>query len=459
MLAQEHAVGDSPVRLQQSPPRTDILVYFGRGVRGQGPEGSSTVGSKTADLAGAPPPDAPWGTEQVLCSPDLARRLEVLSPRRKELCIVFGAAGALGPDIVHALRRRVAAVVGVDKQLTYWVDGVTYRQLDLTDPAAVRDFFRSVRAYAKERGLTLGVVYDLATIQTSATDGADRSALVEGKKAILDALCQSEGDAALVYMSTAEVYGVPAGAPYDEDHEKAPINVYGRHKHREEQAIMAAHGRETAAGRLRVVALRTWTISMVSHDADGQVVSARNYNDPMIALAMRLARSGVQLPVPGPALMAQFHRSEEVAEVLVRLGEQSPDRQTWGQALNCVGRPTTHGQMRDICFEVFAAAAPSAWARVVGPSIGVVAPVFAGAVRLGARWAHRSAWLGATRFGERLPFLYRSTHIDSARLQEALAGELSAPEGTGSDEAVRVLCEGLRRGGPGALSMRRYTMY
>ena len=261
-------------------------------------------------------------------------------------------------------------------------------------------------------------------------------------------------------MSTAEVYGVPEGAPYAEGHEKSPINVYGRHKHREEQAMMAAHGSQTAGGgQLRVVALRTWTISMVSHDAEGQVVAARNYNDPMIALAMRLARSGVRVPVPVPGLMAQFHRSEEVAEVLVRLGEQPADKPTWGQAFNCIGQPTTHGRMRDICFEVFAAASPSAWARMVGPSVGLVAPIVAGAIGSGARMAHRSAWLGATRFGERLPFLYRSTHIDSSSLQAILADELTVPGGSGSDDAVRVLCEGLRRGGPGALNMRRYTMY
>ena len=52
------------------------------------------MGSKTADLAGTPPPEAPWGKEEVLCSPDLARRLEVLSPLRPELCVVFGASGS-----------------------------------------------------------------------------------------------------------------------------------------------------------------------------------------------------------------------------------------------------------------------------------------------------------------------------------------------------------------------------
>ena len=304
-------------------------------------------------LPGEAPPEAPWGSEWVACSPDLARRLPFEEPRRAEVCVVVGAGGALGPDVVHALKRRVAVVVGLDRQLTYRVEGVVYRRIDLADPGTVQAFFAGLGEWAASQGLTVGPCFDLATIQTSATDGSDRGALVAGKRALIDALCELGGSARLVYMSTAEVYGAPAGAPYAEDHEKSPINVYGRHKHREEGAVMACHGRAVREGQLRVVALRTWTISMVSHDVEGRVVSARNYNDPMVALAERLARSGVRLPVPDPTLLAQFHRSEEVAEVLVRLGEQPDGASTWGRAFNCIGAPTTHGRMRDICYEVF----------------------------------------------------------------------------------------------------------
>ena len=58
-------------------------------------------------------------------------------------------------------------------------------------------------------------------------------------------------------MSTAEVYGAPTGAPYSEGHAKEPINVYGRHKWAEEQAVMARHKRQTRGGKLHIVALRT----------------------------------------------------------------------------------------------------------------------------------------------------------------------------------------------------------
>ena len=54
------------------------------------------MGLDIAGFSGAPPPHAPWGTEEVRCSPDLQRRLQELSPKRPEVCIVFGAGGALG---------------------------------------------------------------------------------------------------------------------------------------------------------------------------------------------------------------------------------------------------------------------------------------------------------------------------------------------------------------------------
>ena len=127
-------------------------------------------------------------------------------------------------------------VIGVDKHITYHVDGVIYRNVDLNNSDEIQTFFRDVRQAAKGQGLTMGACYDLATIQTSATDGSNREALVEGKQAIIEALCTSDGDEKLVYMSTAEVYGAPKGAPYLEEHTQEPINVYGRHKRAEEQA-------------------------------------------------------------------------------------------------------------------------------------------------------------------------------------------------------------------------------
>jgi hypothetical protein len=40
---------------------------------------------------------------------------------------------------------------------------------------------------------------------------------------------------------TDEVYGAPPGAPYREDHVKAPFNDYGREKLREEEAVLETY--------------------------------------------------------------------------------------------------------------------------------------------------------------------------------------------------------------------------
>ena len=416
------------------------------------------MGVDYSTLGGERPPAAPWGTERVRCNPNLAERLAEQTPRRNEICLVFGAGGALAPDVLHGLLRRVSVVIGIDKQLTYTVDGVLYRAVDLNRPNDITAFFAHLRTFMRENQLTIGACYDLATIQTSATDGSDRGALTVGKQALVDALCSFEQDIRLIYMSTAEVYGAPEGAPYDEEHTQEPINVYGRHKRAEEHAIIQAHGQSTGNGKLYVTALRTWTISMVNYDAHGNVIGTRNYNDPMISLAEKLARSGVKLPVPAPESQAQFHPSEEVAEVLVHLGEQALTAACWGRPFNCIGQPTSHGTMRDICNEVFTDGEDTA-PSVVAQMLNRLSPMVAVSVGVVARWAHRVRWLGATRFGERLPFLYRSTHIDGGDLRAVLGPMLSHPDGSHSEDAVRALCQGLRKGGQDALNIKRYAMY
>jgi len=376
------------------------------------------------------------------------------------VAVVLGAGGALGPDVVHGLLRRVSVVAGVDLQLTYVVSGATYRQLDLCDAGTVHEFFSGLRGWANEHGLQLGTCYDLATIQTSPSEQADRGALGAGKQAVLAALGEGKHGARLVYMSTAEVYGAPPGAPYAEDHEKAPINVYGRHKLLEENAVLSAD--QPGDNGIRTVALRTWTISMVNFDDQGRVRSARNYNDPMIALAKKMASAGLTVPVANPDLRAQFHRSEEVAEVCVRLGEQPHDSDVWGRAWNCIGKATTHGRMRDVCLRMFAShlvIVSPWWAKGVDRllrSAWLTKTVIGGIAQL----IHRvGGWLGATRFGERLPFLYRSTDIDATELRQLLGTQLTEPAGNPSEEAIALLCEGICVGGPQALNFRRYQMY
>jgi len=416
------------------------------------------------ELPGQAPPAPSWGQQVVGHNPELARRIQRDAAAAGELTVVLGAGGAFGPDVVRAqLLRGAGAVVGVDVQLTYRVEGATYRFVDLADPDAIVTFFRGVREYARGRGLALGTVYDLSTVQTSPRGGGDRAGLSAGKAGLLAALAESDGDQRLFFMSTAEVYGAPEGAPYREDHAKRPFNAYGRAKWADEQQIMAAHGSATRGGRLWCVALRSWTIVMVDTDAAGRVAAARNYNDPFIAVAERLGRAGVRVPVVDPRLRGQFHFSEEVAEVAVRLGSKPARAATWGRPFNCTGRAADHGRIRDICFDVFTAAGGAGdnpwWAVPTRMALRrgrlprrALEWTALGLERLGGL-------LGARDLAARLPFLYRSTDMDSSALQDALAGELTEPAGSATEDAVRRLALGIRNGGPNALNFRRYRSY
>ncbi len=419
-------------------------------------------------LPGIEPAAPRWGQEPVRPTPELLRRIDPVPSARQQLVVVLGAGGAFAPDVLNALLLHgTGCVIGVDVQLTYPVDastvgeGAGYRTVDLRDGRALIDFFRDVRRYAAERELVFDTVYDLSTVQTSPAEGDDRAGLREGKAALLEALRETDGDARLFFMSTAEVYGAPEGAPYAEDHIKQPFNTYGRAKWKEEQQVMAAHGDDTWAGALSCVALRCWTICMVNVDARGEIRSTRNYNDPMIAVAERLGRAGVRVPVVDPDLRAQFHFSEEVAETAVLLGSSPPSAPTWGHAFNCPGVATTHGRLRDLCHEVFGDNdAPRPWWAAPINLLLRRDRLPRGALELTTRALEAAGGLlGARDIAARLPFFYRSTDIDSTAIRRALADRLTEPGGSSAEEALRRLATGILRGGPDALNFRRYRMY
>gem|GEM_PF-4150668 len=417
-----------------------------------------------ATLPGDEPASPAWGSRAVGDAPDLRRRLTAQPADGDVLAVVLGAGGSFGPDVVRALSYRgVAAVVGADVQLTYRVPGAVYRAVDLANPDAVRGFVADVGDVAAALGLRPSLVMDLATVQTTPTTDVDRGGLEVGKRALVEALTGAPGDVALFHMSTAEVYGAPPGAPYREDHPKAPFNAYGREKLAEEQAVLAGDGRPTRGGTLRVVALRSWTICMVETDTDGRVVEARNYNDPIVYVSQRLARAGVRVPVVDPALRGTFHLGEEVAEVAVVLATEPADSPVWGRAFNVTGRPAGHGEIRDVLYEVFTEfglPADRPWwsgpARVALRSGRLPRRLLTG---LAAVLERAGGAMGARDMAARLPFLYRSTDLDASALRQAVGHRLSDPQGGSTLEATRRLCLGFRDGGSDAVNQRRYDLY
>jgi len=263
-------------------------------------------------------------------------------------------------------------------------------------------------------------------------------------------------------MSSAEVYGASEGAPYKESHPKAPFNHYARAKWQEEQRAIAAHHRPTAKGLLHVTALRSWTISMVSYDEEGKIVGARNYNDPLITVAQQLASAGVRPPLVDPDVLCQFHLGEEIAELGVLMANQPLDSPVWGRALNATAQPATARELMDTAFRRLRVEPTTErpwWARLFRGLFGHGKVPRAVVVVAAYAMQAFGGGLGARDLGGRLPFLYRSTHMDDSAIRHLLGSQLAVPQGSSTVEAVERLASGLCANGAHSIAMKRYREY
>ncbi|MGO9080048.1 MAG: dTDP-4-dehydrorhamnose reductase [Streptosporangiaceae bacterium] len=133
--------------------------------------------------------------------------------------LVTGAGGMLGQDLLARLRGEAEEVIGLAR-----------RDLDVTDPAAVRTATFDLRPQ---------IVVNCAA--WTAVDAAEASELdafaVNGTgPANLAAAC-ADGGARLVQVSTDYVFDGNAREPYAEDAVSAPRTAYGRTKLAGEQAV------------------------------------------------------------------------------------------------------------------------------------------------------------------------------------------------------------------------------
>lgn len=136
--------------------------------------------------------------------------------------LVTGAAGMLGAEVVSALTSSGDEVAGL-----------TRRDLDITDEAAVT---------AALRGWRPDVVVNCAawTAVDDAESHEDEALRVNGHgPALLAGACTAAG-ARLVQVSTDYVFSGTAGAPYGEYDRPAPQTAYGRTKLAGERAVLAA---------------------------------------------------------------------------------------------------------------------------------------------------------------------------------------------------------------------------
>lgn len=143
--------------------------------------------------------------------------------RRDDTIVVTGATGQIGYEAVRELAP-LGKVVGLRRA-----------DLDLANPAAIRETMRTLRprVIVNAAGYT---AVDRAESERAlcAAINADAPAVLAGEARRLGAL--------LVHYSTDYVFDGSKGAPYTETDPPAPLNVYGATKLAGEQAIQAAGG-------------------------------------------------------------------------------------------------------------------------------------------------------------------------------------------------------------------------
>jgi dTDP-4-dehydrorhamnose reductase len=134
--------------------------------------------------------------------------------------LVIGASGMLGRDLAIALRRDQESVVGL-----------THRELDITDEAAVHAAVRSSRPDIVVNCAAWTAVDDAETHE-------DAALLVNGHAVRYLAEASADSGARFLQLSTDYVFGGGARRPYAENDATAPGTAYGRTKLAGEQAVL-----------------------------------------------------------------------------------------------------------------------------------------------------------------------------------------------------------------------------
>jgi dTDP-4-dehydrorhamnose reductase len=136
--------------------------------------------------------------------------------------LVTGAAGMLGTDLM--------ALLSEDPSVT--VVGAAKGDLDLTDAAAVREYF-ATHSFDVVVNAAAWTNVDLAETEEAAATAVNGDAV-----RYLASACAETG-AKLISISTDYVFAGDGTAPYREDAPTAPINAYGRSKLVGEQAVLS----------------------------------------------------------------------------------------------------------------------------------------------------------------------------------------------------------------------------
>ena len=135
--------------------------------------------------------------------------------------MVTGATGQLGQDTVEALRRRGHEVLGVSS-----------RDFDLTDPAAIAEAV----AAAQPEAIIHCAAY---TAVDRAESDMDRCMAINAAGTMHLARAARKAGAKLLYISTDYIFDGSGDTPWETDARPAPLNVYGLSKWQGEEAVRA----------------------------------------------------------------------------------------------------------------------------------------------------------------------------------------------------------------------------
>jgi UDP-glucose-4-epimerase GalE len=141
---------------------------------------------------------------------------------------------------------------------------------------------------------------------------------IEGTVGILRVMLE-EGLHAIIFSSTAAVFGNPTETPITEDHDTRPINPYGETK----LAVERALGHFERAYGLRSVSLRYFNAA--GADPDGDIGEDHRPEAHLIPLAIEAARGGAPLrvfgddyPTPDGTCQRDYIHVSDLAQAHVR---------------------------------------------------------------------------------------------------------------------------------------------
>ncbi len=152
--------------------------------------------------------------------------------------LVTGGAGYIGSHVAGLLSREGFLPVTYDNLSRGHADAVRFGPLVEGDLRDTGKLARTIRAHGP-----VGVMHFAAYIAVG--ESVSRPDLywdnnARGTLSLLDAMASAGGPRALIFSSTAAVYGDPCRVPIPEDHPLAPVSPYGCTKLAMEMAIKDA---------------------------------------------------------------------------------------------------------------------------------------------------------------------------------------------------------------------------